>query len=770
MALLIQRVIKGLTPWLDADRTPPVNNEPEKIVLGVRPGYPLSDRPPVRIFLGTERNQFRAERVFLWSVEKCRDPGRVYEIYLLKGLAGYGGRFWLTGFTNYRFAIPHYCGYQGRAIYNDVDQVYLRDPAELFDQSMGESGFLAISDRDTSVMLIDCARMRTVWTDPAIFRSSRKQLEAAARADHLWGPMDPQWNARDAEYRPDQSALVHFTTLHTQPWRPFPGSFVYFDNPTGSLWPDLEREADEARFQAVTATRPTRDWPRALAALTGDPADGASEDDLRALLGSAAPAARATPLTLRSVDWLSRVPDGDLSWVLARLFEHSEHAGQPLTAIIDEPVLISPETPRRSGYFWLQHFQRASALYPGVRWQLRRKAGLRWEHHHGGPAAAGTIRVLAHRKPGHTNQARSLASALGVATGRAVEEIEIPGGDWVYVVRRLLRLPLPAALRGAAPVLIASGWLPCRYARWIARQQDGRPALVLMGRKAGRPPEHGGVAVNCQHFDLPPHPNLIHTLLPLNAPPDVAPGGAAAVAGPWQKWLEAPKRVAVLVGGPSRSYRFRKPDAQALARGAVLWAQRQGAELLVITSRRTARQLSTLEQGVGDGGQVYRWRPADPANPYSLALRSATALMVTGESESMLADALHSGNPVTIWRLPRKVGLWARLSQAVAIRATQPRLNRRGSIRPQQGLTYLCARLLAGRWILPERNLDQLHDHLLLTGAATLPGDVNPPAHRLVPEVEAVARDIAVRLRLGSPAAAARQGRPQTISEGAAGG
>ena len=75
-------------------------------------------------FLGTEPAQYRAERVFFWSIEQVRDPSRIYEIYLMKDLVGFDRRRWLTGFTNYRLAIPDFAGGFGRAIYNDVDQVY----------------------------------------------------------------------------------------------------------------------------------------------------------------------------------------------------------------------------------------------------------------------------------------------------------------------------------------------------------------------------------------------------------------------------------------------------------------------------------------------------------------------------------------------------------------------------------------------------------------------------------------------------------------------
>ena len=247
MPLIAQRIVRGLTPFIDPIMTPATRQRPEKIILGVRPGHRPSDKPPVRIFLGSERRQFRAERVFIWSIEKHRDPSRIYEIHLLKGLKGYVSGFWITGFTNYRFAIPHFCDYRGRAIYNDVDQVWLTDPAELFDRDMDDAGFLSINDHDTSVMLIDCLKMSGVWNRGAVVKTTRKRIEARARAAGLWGEMEGRYNARDKEYVPGESACVHFTTLHTQPWRPFPEWFVYQDNPTGSLWFDLEREADEQR-------------------------------------------------------------------------------------------------------------------------------------------------------------------------------------------------------------------------------------------------------------------------------------------------------------------------------------------------------------------------------------------------------------------------------------------------------------------------------------------------------------------------------------------
>src|SRR5690606_13424121 len=83
------------------------------ITFGVAPGAVPSGKVPVRIFLGTEEAQSRAERVFLFSIEQVRDPTRVYHVYLMRDLPGFDRRGWRTGFTQYRFAIPELAGGHG---------------------------------------------------------------------------------------------------------------------------------------------------------------------------------------------------------------------------------------------------------------------------------------------------------------------------------------------------------------------------------------------------------------------------------------------------------------------------------------------------------------------------------------------------------------------------------------------------------------------------------------------------------------------------------
>jgi uncharacterized protein len=233
-------------------------HRPQKVTLDVQPGVAPSNKPPVRIFVGTEDGQYRAERVFIYAIERVRDPARAYEIHLMKDLPGFFRLGWRTGFTNYRFAVPDLAGRQGRAIYNDVDQIYTADPAELFDLDMNGHGYLALSVEETSVMLIDCARMAERWNlTTARRRTIRHLLAKAAAEPGLWGPLDPAWNARDLEYVEGRSKLLHFTAMHTQPWQPFPRRYSYHQHPLAEIWQRLEHAADAEGYPPLVHTRPS---------------------------------------------------------------------------------------------------------------------------------------------------------------------------------------------------------------------------------------------------------------------------------------------------------------------------------------------------------------------------------------------------------------------------------------------------------------------------------------------------------------------------------
>jgi hypothetical protein len=374
--------------------------EPECLVMEPAPGTAVSDKPPVRIFLGTEAKQFRAERMFIRSIAQARDPSRRYEVYLMNDLAGFDRRGWKTGFTNYRYAIPALAGNRGRAIYNDVDQIYLGDPGELFDRDMKGKGVLGINERETSVMLIDCERMADVWRlEYAQEGRKHKFFRSQMHDRDLWGPMPGVWNARDWEYQEGDSKLLHYTTLQTQPWRPFPKELRYHDSPEGRIWFDMETAADQAGYTVFDEARPSRRFAAALEAWRtsrenvpvaefGDyvkvthpsstcascldfGAAGLSEPGRVAAFDfadPASPAKNAYEIVILA-DLASRMPCEDVPWLLDKAFAASS-GDVVVFATHEGEATVSADAMAQDPDWWRGQMQAAAQRAPDRRWML----------------------------------------------------------------------------------------------------------------------------------------------------------------------------------------------------------------------------------------------------------------------------------------------------------------------------------------------------------------------------------------------------------------
>ena len=66
----------------------------------------------------------------------------------------------------------------------------------------------------------------------------------------------------------------------------------------------------------------------------------------------------------------------------------------------------------------------------------------------------------------------------------------------------------------------------------------------------------------------------------------------------------------------------------------------------------------------------------------------------------------------------RRPGLRQRLARSVEARARARPLNRRGTVRPQRGLEYLCARLIERGFVKPPADLGLMREQLVERGIA----------------------------------------------------
>ncbi|MDP3859308.1 MAG: hypothetical protein Q8Q73_16260 [Stagnimonas sp.] len=234
----------------------------------------VSNSDPVRVFIGSSRKNRVEEKVFVRSLRAmARAP---LEINILDGdsgevrwqsgrvepLPGAGGNAGaVTKFSLARFAIPQLCGFQGRAIYCDSDQLVFADIGEIAGMPLGDAVAAAVRVADaicaepyrrsvlqpliasgedyflTSVMLIDCARARN-WDiasfqrkiqDKSIDYTGLMFFGRRERESLGWriAALAPVWNSLD--HRDQQTRLLHFTDLKSQPW-------LFPNNPTSPVW------------------------------------------------------------------------------------------------------------------------------------------------------------------------------------------------------------------------------------------------------------------------------------------------------------------------------------------------------------------------------------------------------------------------------------------------------------------------------------------------------------------------------------------------------
>lgn len=329
--------------------------------------------------------------------------------------------------------------------------------------------------------------------------------------------------------------------------------------------------------------------------------------------------------------------------------------------------------------------------------------------------------VLADEKLGHTTQSVGLAEALGWPY--ATKELRF------NALNRLSNRLLGAALltldrRHSTPLLppwpdlvIATGRKTSPVARWIGSQSHGRTRLVQLGRKGADRADDFDLSVTCSHFALPPHPRRIETRAPLTAINDRK---LHAAAERWRHLFGSEPRphVALIVGGTSALHRLDAETATRMGREVAGFARAAGGSLFIVTSPRTgAAAGAALRAGARGVGRLYEWQSGDADNPYLGCLAVADTLVVTGDSESMIAEAAATSKPLYIYPLPDcGNGLRQRLRVWVSGRARSHQIDAAGRWRLQ--LQSLCARLIELGLVRAPRDLGAMHRCLIEAGHA----------------------------------------------------
>ena len=331
------------------------------------------------------------------------------------------------------------------------------------------------------------------------------------------------------------------------------------------------------------------------------------------------------------------------------------------------------------------------------------------------PGLRPTAWVLAAPGAGDNGQLRTLVELLG-ADARWIDQVD--------PVFRVLRDRLTGFRAGGVPADKRATWAPpwpdlvliaggraVIDARRIRNASGGKSRVVCLGRPWA-PLDWFDLVVTTPQYRLPAAENVLTLDLPLNLPPRAPDEVLARWRGEFE---DLPRPIlGVLLGGDSGSYRFDAKCADALARNVNEILRQRGGSAVVVGSPRTPQEaIELLTQRLDIPACTYAWGPHAP-NPYASVLQLADALLVTGDSASMLAEACHTNKPVGMFELRERA---------------RSRLNRK--LRAITSvLASSTARLTArGLWV-PARDMTELHRRAVISGLLSDPADLMSAAPR----------------------------------------
>lgn len=255
------------------------------------------------------------------------------------------------------------------------------------------------------------------------------------------------------------------------------------------------------------------------------------------------------------------------------------------------------------------------------------------------------IWILSRGRKGDLDQMLALARATGWT--HDVKTLRFAGPE-IPVLSRLLLKDRPEP--PWPDLVLCAEASPSVIARDIKRRSGGRTRVVCLGRPAGAPAGFDLVITTAQ-YRIPAAGNVVELSMPLAA--GIAESAAPATGG----------AIALLVGGPAFPDLLDAAAAERLAAEALAHAAGRGAVLDVQTSPRTpATALAVLERMIAAPHRLSVFGRGE--NRYRAALSEASEIVVTSDSVSMVADALASGRPVSVYRLPQalnakwKLGGW----------------------------------------------------------------------------------------------------------------
>lgn len=256
--------------------------------------------------------------------------------------------------------------------------------------------------------------------------------------------------------------------------------------------------------------------------------------------------------------------------------------------------------------------------------------------------------VLTDGTIGMVNQARGFAEAMGLDPVMKTFRARAP---WKYLAPQFWLLPHRAAAPGSDPigppwpdVIVACGSKSIAPTLRIRRKSRGTTRVIYVQNPTLDPGKFDLIVAPLH--DRLTGPNVLPVRGAVNrVTPEMLAQGAAEFAG---KFDHLPRpHVAVIIGGNNAVYEMTETIVTKLADDLADLCRRDGAGLMITTSRRTGAHAERLLREKLRGLPAYFWDGSGP-NPYFAFLALADAMIVTADSVNMVSESLVTGKPVHV--------------------------------------------------------------------------------------------------------------------------
>ena len=193
----------------------------------------------IKVFVGCDPNNCDLEQMMVldYSIHKhtslpveiiwmqlSRDPNSYWYSDPKTG-EGWNTTKWATPFSGFRWAIPEYCDYTGRAIYMDADVVILSDLAELWQHPIEGSAIVAAKTKADMTRLCtciwDCSQAKDTILPVEQLRadadSHQKMMDLLKQQPKLVEPYQGSYNCVDGEdLAIEDMKILHYSDMSMQ--------------------------------------------------------------------------------------------------------------------------------------------------------------------------------------------------------------------------------------------------------------------------------------------------------------------------------------------------------------------------------------------------------------------------------------------------------------------------------------------------------------------------------------------------------------------------